>query len=136
MQELHIESKIENVPEVMSFVKDGLDKLGCSEQIQTQFKMAVDELFGNICYYAYDSGTGPVVITVGTEDDPASAVLVFCDEGKPYNPLEADVPDIDLDIEDRPVGGLGIFLITEMMDDIIYEYKEGKNILKIIKKLS
>lgn len=131
MKEIHVDSKIENIPEVMDFVRDELEALGCSEQVKTQFKMAVDELFGNICLYAYGEGAGPVTVSVGLEGDPPSAAVAFCDSGRPYNPLEADLPDIELDIEDRPVGGLGIFLIREMMDSMSYEYKDGCNVLKL-----
>ena len=135
MKEIHIDSKVENIPEVMDFVRTELETLGCSEQIKTQFKMAVDELFGNICLYAYGKGTGPVTVSAGKEGEPPAAVVAFCDNGSPYNPLEADTPDIDLDIEDRPIGGLGIFLIREMMDGMSYEYKDGCNVLKLTKIL-
>ncbi|MBO6193293.1 MAG: ATP-binding protein [Clostridiales bacterium] len=131
MKEIHVDSKIENIPEVMDFVRAELEALGCSEQVKAQFKMAVDELFGNICLYAYGEGAGPVTVSVGLEGDPPSAAVAFCDSGSPYNPLEADLPDIELDIEDRPVGGLGIFLIREMMDSMSYEYKDGCNVLKL-----
>ena len=131
MKEIHVDSKIENIPEVMDFVRAELETLGCSEQVKAQFKMAVDELFGNICLYAYGEGAGPVTVSVGLEGDPPAATVAFCDSGSPYNPLEADLPDIGLDIEDRPVGGLGIFLIREMMDSMSYEYKDGCNVLKL-----
>lgn len=130
MKEIHVDSKIENIPEVMDFVRAELEALGCSEQVKAQFKMAVDELFGIICLYAYGEGAGPVTVSVGLEGDPPAAVAL-CDSGSPYNPLEADLPDIGLDIEDRPVGGLGIFLIREMMDSMSYEYKDGCNVLKL-----
>lgn len=135
MKEIHIDSNVENIPKVMDFVRAELEALGCSEQIKMQFKMAVDEMFGNICLYAYGEGTGPVTVSVGQEEDPPAAVVVFCDKGSPYNPLEADIPDIDLDIEERPIGGVGIFLIREMMDDMSYEYKDGCNVLKLTKYL-
>ena len=131
MKEIHVDSKIENIPEVMDFVRAELEALGCSEQVKAQFKMAVDVLFGNICLYAYGEGSGPVTVSVGLEGDPPSAAVTFCDSGSPYNPMEADLPDIELDIEDRPVGGLGIFLIREMMDSMSYEYKDGCNVLKL-----
>ena len=136
MKEIHIDSKVESIPEVMNFVRAELEVLGCSGQVKAQFKMAVDELFGNICLYAYGEGTGPVSVSVGMEGDPPSAVIVFCDSGSPYNPLEADIPDVELDIEDRPVGGLGIFLIREVMDSMSYEYKDGCNVLKLTKDIN
>ena len=61
--------------------------------------------------------------------------LKFEDEGVPYNPLEKDDPDVTLSVEDREIGGLGIFMVKKSMDDMYYEYKDGKNILTLMKKL-
>ena len=65
--------------------------------------------------------------------DFSSAILTFIDEGKPYNPLEAKEPDVELEGELRPIGGLGIFLVRNLMDDMLYEYKDRRNILTLIK---
>ena len=54
----------------------------------------------------------------------------------PYNPLEKDDPDTTLSAEDRKIGGLGIFLVKKSMDDMRYEFKDGKNILTLVKKLA
>ena len=67
--------------------------------------------------------------------DPLSVILTFIDQGVPYNPLETSDPDISLSAEDREIGGLGIYIVKKSMDDISYEYKDGKNILKIKKKV-
>lgn len=135
MKDLLVESKIEDIEAVTKFVQTELQSLGCSGHAVMQIKMAIDEIFGNICYYAYGSKTGPVKVSVGMDDERKTAVLTFSDNGIPYNPLEADIPDIELDGEERPVGGLGIFIVREMMDDITYEYKDGKNILCLTKTI-
>ena len=57
------------------------------------------------------------------------------DKGKPFNPLEAEEPDLELSGEDRPIGGLGIFLVQSTMDDLSYEYKDEQNILTLKKTL-
>ena len=61
--------------------------------------------------------------------------MLFCDSGCPYNPLERSAPDITLSATDRSVGGLGIFMVKEMMDIVTYEYKENKNWLYIMKNI-
>ena len=66
---------------------------------------------------------------------PERLELTFIDKGIPYNPLENKDPDVTLDIEKRKIGGLGIFLVKEMMDEVSYEYADGQNILKIKKNL-
>ena len=65
---------------------------------------------------------------------PERLELTFIDKGIPYNPLENKDPDVTLDIEKRKIGGLGIFLVKEMMDEVSYEYADGKNILKLKKE--
>ena len=59
--------------------------------------------------------------------------MTFIDQGIPYNPLESKDPDITLDIEDREIGGLGIFLVKKTMDELSYEYVDGQNILTMKK---
>ena len=61
-------------------------------------------------------------------------VITFIDNGIPYDPLAKVDPDVTLSLEERDVGGLGIYLVKKTMDDILYEYKDGQNILRIKKK--
>ncbi len=133
MKELHVTSNVDNIPSVKNFVCSELERLGCTERLVMQMKMAVDELFANISFYAYDSGTGPVTVRFDFEEESSSAILTFIDRGKPYNPLEAEEPDVELEGELRPIGGLGIFLVRNLMDEMLYAYKDGQNILTLKK---
>ena len=133
MKELHVNSNVENIPTVKNFVCSELERLGCTERLVMQMKMAVDELFANISFYAYDSESGPVTVLFDYEEESSTAILTFIDEGKPYNPLEAEEPDVALEGELRPIGGLGIFLVRNMMDDMLYEYNDRRNILTLKK---
>ena len=135
MKVLNVNSKVENIPSVKNFVCSELEKLGCTERLVMQMKMAVDELFANISFYAYDSGYGPVTVQFDFEEESSSVILTFIDEGKPYNPLEAEEPDVALEGELRPIGGLGIFLVRNMMDDMLYEYNDRRNILTLKKHI-
>lgn len=63
-------------------------------------------------------------------------VLVFIDQGIPYNPLENKDPDITLNLEEREIGGLGIYMVKKIMDEVSYEYMDGQNILRMRKSLS
>ena len=93
------------------------------------------ELFSNIAQYAYAPGTGPATVRVETEEDPRAVILTFIDRGIPYNPLAAEDPDITAPAEERSIGGLGVFLVKKTMDDVRYEYREGRNILRILKRI-
>ena len=135
MKELTLEAVAENIPAVTDFVNTELETLGCSFAVQAQIDIAIDELFGNIAIYAYKPGTGPATVQVEIEDDPVSVIITFLDNGKAFNPLEREDPDITLPARKRKPGGLGIFMVRKTMDNVDYEYREGKNILRIRKKI-
>lgn len=132
---LTIEATIDNINEVTDFVNAKLEALDCSMKIQMQIDVAIDELFSNIARYAYNPETGPATVIVDVENDPLAVVITFIDKGKPFDPLSQKDPDITLGADDRKIGGLGVFLVKKTMDDVNYEYKEGKNILTIKKKI-
>ena len=136
MQELNIEAKVENLDEVLAFVDEQLEAHDCSMKIQTQIDIAVEELFVNIAHYAYNPETGPATLRVEIQDEPLSVVITFIDNGIPYDPLAKPDPDITLSAEERQIGGLGIYMVKKSMDNITYEYKDGKNILSIQKNLN
>jgi len=133
MDELTLTAELENVPKVTEFVDERLEACGCSMKAQMQVDVAIDELFSNIANYAYNPEIGPATIQVTVDGDPLAVTITFIDRGVPYNPLEKDDPDVDLSAEDRTIGGLGIFMVKKLMDDMTYEYRDGKNILMIRK---
>lgn len=133
MKELIIDAEIENIEEVTSFVNLYLEEHGCPAKAKVQIDVAIDELFGNIAHYAYYPGKGKAVVRVEIINNPPAAVLTFIDSGIPYNPLEREDPDIHLSAEERRPGGLGIYMVKKIMDEMAYEYQDGKNILTITK---
>lgn len=133
MNEITVQAAVENISRVIDFVDAELEKLDCSMKVQTQINVAIDELFGNIANYAYRPDTGPATVRVEVDDEPLAVIITFIDGGKPFDPLSAKEPDTTLGVDERPIGGLGVFLVKKTMDDIAYEYKEGQNILKIKK---
>ena len=135
MKDLTIEATTENIDAVTDFVNSQLEELDCSLKIQSQVDIAIDELFGNIAHYAYNPETGYATVQVEVTEEPLTVVITFIDDGVPYDPLAKDDPDTSLSAEERQIGGLGIYMVKKTMDDISYEYKDGRNILKIRKNL-
>ncbi len=72
---------------------------------------------------------------VEVSEDPVTVTITFLDHGVPFDPLAKADPDLSLDAEERQIGGLGIFLTRQIMDDVAYAYKNGQNILTLKKKL-
>jgi sigma-B regulation protein RsbU (phosphoserine phosphatase) len=88
--------------------------------------VAVDEIYSNIVRY---SGASEAQIRLAKEVDTLR--LIFRDNGKPYNPLDAAEPDVTASAEDRAIGGLGIFMVRKMMDNVDYMYKDNQNVLTL-----
>ena len=135
MKKLTMKAERENIPEVIDFIDRELDELGCSEKTKAQINIAIDELYGNIASYAYGEENGEVTVIIEGDSTPGAVSISFQDEGKPFNPLESREPDITLPARERKIGGLGIFMVKKSMDDVQYEYRDGKNILTIRKTL-
>lgn len=134
MKDITVEAKVENIDVVTNFVNDILEENCCPMKIQMQIDVVIDEIFGNISYYAYGSDGGKASVQAGIEK--GMIVLVFIDQGIPYNPLENKDPDITLNLEEREIGGLGIYMVKKIMDEVSYEYMDGQNILRMRKSLS
>ena len=98
-------------------------------ELEFKIRLCVEEVVENIVSYAYENGQGYIIVNVSVED--GRLCLLFQDEGIPFNPLEKQDPDITLSIEDRPIGGLGIFLCKQMMDSMTYTYNNNQNNLKM-----
>ena len=135
MKELTMPAEHENIPHIISFIEQELDRIGCPLKTKMQIDIAIDELYSNIARYAYDDDHGQVTVVIEAEKKPPVVTISFLDEGKPFNPLDRSDPDVSLPARERKIGGLGIFMVKKSMDDVSYEYRDGKNILTIRKTL-
>lgn len=135
MKEITVPALVDELDHILAFVDEELEAHNCPMKAQMQVDIAVEELFVNIAHYAYNPEIGEATVRLGVGGDPLQVTIQFLDGGKPYNPLSKDDPNVSLTAEERDVGGLGIFMVKKSMDDIVYDYKDGKNILTIKKKL-
>jgi len=135
MKEITLAETVENIETVTEFVNAQLELIDCPIKVQMQIDIAIDELFGNIAHYAYNTEVGNATVRVDISEAPLAVIITFIDNGVPYDPLGKDDPDITLSAEEREIGGLGIYMVKKSMDEITYEYKDGQNILKIKKNI-
>lgn len=102
-----------------------------------QLELVVEEIFVNIASYAYcPPGSGDVEISCDVVEDTMRVFITFSDEGPEFDPLGKEDPDITLGKDERPIGGLGIFLVKKNVDGISYKREGGRNILTVEKRLS
>ncbi|MBP5177506.1 MAG: SpoIIE family protein phosphatase [Clostridia bacterium] len=123
----------ENLDKATEFITDCLSEKGVGMKTVNQMTLAAEELFVNVAHYAYAPDVGEVEITVQVDGD--KLMMKFIDGGRPFNPLEKKDPDVTLAAEDRAIGGLGVFMVKRLVDNIYYEYVDGKNILTLEKLL-
>ena len=135
MRELTLEAKVGNLKQVLAFVDEFLEQLGCSLQYQMRLDVVVEELYVNIASYAYPESSGKATIRIEAEGQPPVVSITLIDNGVPYDPLAKPDPDITLAAHERQIGGLGIFMSKKIMDHMRYSRREGKNILTVTKKL-
>ena len=119
---------METVSQIAAFVEEEMEKLEISPKISMKLMIAVDEIYSNIIRYS-----GASEATIKIEKTEKELYFWFIDNGKPYNPLDAEEPDITKSSEDRKIGGLGIFMVRKMLNNVEYKYIDGKNILKLTK---
>ena len=130
---LRVPAKLEGMDVILAFVSYLLDINGCSTKTRTQLRIAIEELYVNVTLYAYPDGDGWAEIRGSVEDGVATFTLI--DGGKPFDPLAKEDPDTMLAGEDREIGGLGIFMVKNTMDEMTYEYRDGCNRLIMRKRL-
>ncbi len=104
---------------------------GFSKDLERKMDLIVDELLGNVILYAFSEG-GEHEIEITAEQVRNQLTVTISDDGVPFNPLLKDPPDTSLAAKDRGVGGLGIFLVRKMADEILYQRRIDKNVLTLI----
>lgn len=129
-------AEIGNIERITESINEQLEAAGCSIKAKMQIDVAIDELASNVAYYAYTPNTGNITVDYEFLSDTGTAKLSFIDEGKPYNPLIKEDPDVTAELEDRRIGGLGIFMVKKTMDNMEYIYENGRNIVTIFKKIT
>ena len=130
------DAQVNQLDNVIEFIENELKKYDCSFKVKISINIAVEEIFANLCHYAYPNIDGTVDISIVYDNSDNSINICISDFGIKFNPLECDDPDITLSAQDREIGGLGIFICKKTMDKLSYEYKNRKNnlyIKKIIK---
>ena len=120
--------------EIIAFLMASPD-MPKDEELRFKIELSIEEAVENVVQYAYEGGIG--WLEAGTSLDDKSLILTIelRDAGMPFNPLEKEDPDITLSADERPVGGLGIYICKSMMDSIDYRYEDGNNILVLKKRV-
>ena len=104
------------------------------EETRRSLNVALDELLANAISHG-QPGRDPCSVTVEVVLDQERVTVIFTDDGTPFDPFGKDAPDTTLSVEERPIGGLGIHLVGQLMDQVSYQRREGHNVVVLVKEL-
>ena len=125
----------ESIPEITEIIEGLMDEEGVGMREKMQIDVALDEVLSNIVRYAYGPEGGNFTVQYAFNPDTRRVSITIIDEGSAFDPLEKEDPDITLNAEERPIGGLGIYLVRRVMDSVTYRRSSGRNILHMEKKI-
>lgn len=134
MKLLHFQPIAGKALEILDAILHTPEVASCKKEFSA-LRLVCEELVVNVVDYAYpEDAEGWMDIEIEKDDD--SIIIRFKDGGTPFNPLDREMPDTTKPLEERRIGGLGIFLTIKKMDEVKYEYTDQQNVLTIMKKLT
>ncbi len=131
---LLLHNDIRQISRLAPFMETIARELKLESSLEVSLNLALEEAVTNVVMYAYPEGTDGLVDIEARPRDGAVDFIIR-DDGKPFDPTEAPEADVSLGVNDRPIGGLGIYLVRHIMDSVRYERISGKNILTMTKIL-
>jgi serine/threonine-protein kinase RsbW len=125
---LDVESDLKNIPVISDFISDTLNDFCADQATIYRVQLAVDEACTNIIKHAYSGQNGPITIICELVND--NLIITITDKGKPFDPRSVPPPDLEGDLDKRRIGGLGIYFMQKMMDEVSYEFssEEGNKL--------
>ena len=133
MKTVQFAAKFEYLDEIREFVGAIARDSGFSDKDVYNIQLATDEAASNVIEHAYENiSDGMLELSCGVRDDLITIILI--DHGESFDPSEIPLPDLKADLSDRKIGGLGIFLMRKLMDEVHYEVQKTGNVLTMIKR--
>lgn len=127
---LQLPAVLESLPQFIDFLSRTARERGFGPKELNKIELAAEEAIVNIVHYAYVGKSGDITVTCRSEHNDKFFIEII-DSGLPFNPLDAKKPDLDADMDDRRIGGLGIYLTEKLVDNIQYKREGDKNILTL-----
>ena len=131
-RELTVPGRIADLPVVLDFVETACAGAGVRAELWFDLQLAVEEACANVIEHAYGGKGGDLIITFIARD--RDVVLTVLDHGQPFAPEQVVVPDMSLPLTQRRIGGLGLHLMYQLMDEVQFDFAEGSNTLVMVKR--
>lgn len=134
IQSISIRNDLHEIPRVGRMIESFVADYGLPSSLASAFTLASDELLVNVISYGYDDGQEHNIY-LQINCDASALVLRLEDDGRAYNPFSAPIPDLTVELIDRPVGGLGVHLVRQLMDQVEYDRQANKNVVRLTKQI-
>lgn len=131
-----IENEMSEMNKVHDFVDNLCMDLNLNSELTMSLNLAVEEIVANVIMYAYENSKNKKIDIAKEIDENGNVIFTIIDSGIPFDPIEKSDPDINMPAEDRPIGGLGIFIVKQIMDEVKYFRVKNLNILKMKKYIN
>ena len=133
-KELVLKNQIGELAHVNQFVEEIGDELNLSAELRMNLNLVLEEMVSNVIFYAYPEGT-EATIELLAEYDGKELTFLLSDRGKEFDPTLKDDADPDANPADREIGGMGIYIVKNIMNQVSYQRLEGRNLLTMTKKI-
>ena len=134
-KKLVLKNEISEISKLAVFIEELGEELNLTPDLVFNLNLVLEEAVSNVILYAYPKGEQQEISLSANVSDN-NLVFVLTDSGKEFDPTQAPDADITLSAEERQIGGLGIFLIRQIMNQIEYQRIDGKNVLTLGKQLN
>lgn len=136
MKDTHLilHNDIQKIPQLAEFVETIAEEKQLSQSLAMSLNLALEEAVTNVILYAYPDGADGLVDVEAILKEH-SLEFIITDSGVPFDPTAAPEADVTLSVDERPVGGLGIYLVRQLMDEVRYQRLGDKNILSLTKNI-
>jgi anti-sigma regulatory factor (Ser/Thr protein kinase) len=137
VMEIRFTNDLEDIVRVNQAFEEFAQVEGLPDRVRRSIKLVFDELLNNIIRYAFTDDDGGVHdLEVRVESTSAEISITISDDGRPFDPFALEAPDTSLPIEEREIGGLGIHLVRQLMDEVSYVRRDDRNVVALTKRLT
>ena len=133
-KEIKIKNQVGELEHVARFIEEIGEELGLDMELQMNLNLVMEEMVSNVIFYAYPEGVD-ASIELTAESDGKELTFVLSDQGREFDPTLKDDADIDTNPAERELGGMGIFIVKNIMNKVTYQRLEGRNLLTMKKKI-
>ena len=133
-KELKLSNQMNELERVNQFIEEIGEELGLDMELQMNLNLVMEEMVVNVISYVYPEGKTAEIELVA-ESDGKELTFVLSDQGKEFDPTLSDNPDLDVNPAERDLGGMGIYIVKNIMNEVTYQRLEGKNLLTMKKEI-